>query len=192
VVRMQFCRVVGTAGIALVVIAGANAQSPQGNGGPQHGNGGQQGGGDPHGGNSHHDWRPPLYQRHGFDWNDGHDRRRDHHRSRITPQVSSAWFQRPYPYHLDYYKMRWGGSYAPYFGNLYGVPFGTPQVVNGGFGYGGWGPDGGLPPQGYEWMEGGLNPPVRAAEQQQAEGSNSHSPQTQGPEKSENLPPPEK
>jgi hypothetical protein len=27
---------------------------------------------------------------------------------------------------LDYYKMRYGGSYAPYFGNLYG----TPQIVN--------------------------------------------------------------
>src|SRR6478735_4890268 len=42
------------------------------------------------------------------------------------PQVNAGWFQRPYPYHLDYYRMRYGGSYAPYFGNLYG----TPQVVN--------------------------------------------------------------
>jgi hypothetical protein len=42
-----------------------------------------------------------------------------------APQVSAGWFQRPYPYHLDYYKMRYGGSYAPYFGNLYG----PPQVV---------------------------------------------------------------
>jgi hypothetical protein len=39
--------------------------------------------------------------------------------------VNAGWFQRPYPYHLDYYKMRYGGSYAPYFGNLYG----PPQVV---------------------------------------------------------------
>jgi hypothetical protein len=39
--------------------------------------------------------------------------------------VNSGWFQRPYPYHLDYYRMKWGGSYAPYFGNLYG----PPQVV---------------------------------------------------------------
>ena len=54
----------------------------------------------------------------------GRDFRRD---SRfVSPQVSAGWFQRPYPYHLDYYKMRYGGSYAPYFGNLYG----TPQVVN--------------------------------------------------------------
>jgi hypothetical protein len=41
------------------------------------------------------------------------------------PKVSAGWFQRPYPYHLDYYRMRYGGSYAPYFGNLYG----PPQVV---------------------------------------------------------------
>jgi hypothetical protein len=54
--------------------------------------------------------------------------------------VTAGWFQRPYPYHLDYYRMRYGGSYAPYFGNLYG----PPQVVTappyygpyyGGFGY---------------------------------------------------------
>ncbi len=32
----------------------------------------------------------------------------------------SQWFRRPYPYHLDYYRMRYGGSYAPYFGNIYG------------------------------------------------------------------------
>ena len=41
--------------------------------------------------------------------------------------------------------MKWGGSYAPYFGNLYGTPFGTPQVVgNSGWGAGpwGWGVDG--------------------------------------------------
>jgi hypothetical protein len=52
--------------------------------------------------------------------------------------VSAGWFQRPYPYHLDYYRMRYGGSYAPYFGNLYG----PPQVVTAppyyGPYYGGW------------------------------------------------------
>lgn len=67
----------------------------------------------------------PVYQRHAFEWR-GHDRgkfdRRFHSQA---PHVNSAWFQRPYPYHLDYYKMRYGGSYAPYFGNLYG----PPQVV---------------------------------------------------------------
>jgi hypothetical protein len=54
--------------------------------------------------------------------------------------VNAGWFQRPYPFHLDYYRMRYGGSYAPYFGNLYG----PPQVVTappyygpyyGGFGF---------------------------------------------------------
>jgi hypothetical protein len=83
---------------------------------------------------------PPVYQWHPTDGHptDGHGadgHRRDERRDRrdfrresrfVSPQVSANWFQRPYPYHLDYYKMRYGGSYAPYFGNLYG----TPQVVN--------------------------------------------------------------
>lgn len=38
------------------------------------------------------------------------------------PNASGGHFTRPYPYHLDYYKQRFGGSYAPYFGNLYGPP----------------------------------------------------------------------
>jgi hypothetical protein len=69
----------------------------------------------------------PVYQRHSSNWNNkrGHHGRRDRGPVWMTPQVNSGWFQRPYPYHLDYYKMRYGGSYAPYFGNLYG----TPQVV---------------------------------------------------------------
>lgn len=83
---------------------------------------------------------PPVYQWHATDGHatdghavDGHrhDERRDRRDFRresrfVSPQVSANWFQRPYPYHLDYYKMRYGGSYAPYFGNLYG----TPQIVN--------------------------------------------------------------
>lgn len=49
-----------------------------------------------------------------------------------APQtVVANHFQRPYPYHLDYYRMRYGGSYAPYFGNMYGVP----QVVAPFYGY---------------------------------------------------------
>lgn len=71
----------------------------------------------------------PVYQRHSGDWNrwhgGKHNRRFDRGRQWVSPQVNSGWFQRPYPYHLDYYKMRYGGSYAPYFGNLYG----PPQVV---------------------------------------------------------------
>jgi hypothetical protein len=45
--------------------------------------------------------------------------------------VVGSYFQRPYPYHLDYYRMRYGGSYAPYFGNQYGVP----QVYAPAYGY---------------------------------------------------------
>jgi hypothetical protein len=78
---------------------------------------------------------PPVYQQHPVDGHPSDGHRRDERRDRrdfrrdsrfASPQVSAGWFQRPYPYHLDYYKMRYGGSYAPYFGNLYG----TPQVVN--------------------------------------------------------------
>jgi hypothetical protein len=73
--------------------------------------------------------QPPVYQRRAFEWN-GHgrgkfDRRFDRRFQWQPPHVNAGWFQRPYPYHLDYYKLRYGGSYAPYFGNLYG----PPQVV---------------------------------------------------------------
>jgi hypothetical protein len=59
----------------------------------------------------------------------GHDRpqRPDARFSRrppIAPQptVQGYWFQRPYPYHLDFYRQAYGGSYEPYFGFLYGTP----------------------------------------------------------------------
>lgn len=42
-----------------------------------------------------------------------------------APQAMAGTFQRPYPYHLDYYRQRYGGGYEPYFGNLYG----SPQIV---------------------------------------------------------------
>jgi hypothetical protein len=90
------------------------------------------------------DQRAPVYQRRAFEWSFAHrERRNDKHDGAAYfrwPQVNAGWFQRPYPYHLDYYRMRYGGSYAPYFGNLYG----PPQVVTappyygpyyGGFGY---------------------------------------------------------
>ena len=105
-------------------------------------------------GNGQHGGGQPTYRRNGFDWKDkGRDwRRDDFKRSWNGPQVSSSWFQRPYPYHLDYYRMKYCGSYAPYFGNLYGTPFGTPQVVYGGWGPGaaGWGAEPGVQPQGVE------------------------------------------
>jgi hypothetical protein len=73
--------------------------------------------------------RAPVYQRRAFDRMHGHPNRhgnkRRHAAHRFSPPVNAGWFQRPYPYHLDYYRMRYGGSYAPYFGNLYG----PPQVV---------------------------------------------------------------
>jgi hypothetical protein len=108
---------------------------------------------------------PPVYQNHPTDGHqmDGHSldkRRRDDRRDRrdfrrgfpfMSPQISSAWFQRPYPYHLDYYKMRYGGSYAPYFGNLYG-PSGFPAYYGpyyGGYGGYGAGYANGYPQPGY-------------------------------------------
>jgi hypothetical protein len=75
-----------------------------------------------------------------YGWQNNDGGRGDHAPANVT-QVNAGWFQRPYPYHLDYYRMRYGGSYAPYFGNLYG----PPQVVTappyygpyyGGYGYG--------------------------------------------------------
>ncbi|WP_425400696.1 hypothetical protein [Aeoliella sp.] len=111
----------------------------------------------------------PTYQRsrqgssydHGGDHRSGehnynHDRghhgkyqksRWNHRHQRYNPpQVSSGSFQRPYPYHLDYYRMRWGGSYEPYFGNLYGPPnvvLGVPYYYGGGAFYGDGGNFGG-------------------------------------------------
>ena len=98
---------------------------------------------------SDHGHGKPVYQRHAFDWMDKHDgwhgRGHGQNAQWAAPQVNAGWFQRPYPYHLDYYKMRYGGSYAPYFGNLYG----PPQVVTAppyyGPYYGNWG---------YGWPEG--------------------------------------
>jgi hypothetical protein len=82
-------------------------------------------------GETSHGRRGPVYQRHAFgsgpmQYGYQHDRRgHGNDRPADVAQVNAGWFQRPYPYHLDYYRMRYGGSYAPYFGNLYG----PPQVV---------------------------------------------------------------
>jgi hypothetical protein len=150
-------------------------------------------GGQPQGGN-------PVYQRRAFDGGSKRfDRRYDRFNQRQMPQASGAWFQRPYPYHLDYYKMRYGGSYAPYFGNLYGTPFGTPQVVNGGWGPGAGdaGPNGGgyPPPQGYEWMDGGPSPyayPPGATTEQQPPATETNTQNGATQQKSESLPAPSK
>jgi hypothetical protein len=94
----------------------------------------------------------PVYQRRAFEWNHGGSARhgRGHGGRWSSPPVSAGWFQRPYPYHLDYYRMRYGGSYAPYFGNLYGPPqvvtappyYGPYYGGDGGLGAGGYGANG--------------------------------------------------
>jgi hypothetical protein len=50
---------------------------------------------------------------------------------------SGSWFQRPYPYHLDFYRMQYGGSYEPYYGGaLYGPPrILVPPAYGYGYGY---------------------------------------------------------
>ena len=48
--------------------------------------------------------------------------RHPHYRQPSQSYYQNGWYQRPYPYHLDYYRMKYGGSYEPYFGNLYGPP----------------------------------------------------------------------
>ncbi len=93
-----------------------------------------------------------TYQRKGHHADYGH-RYPGNFRHRGFPQyqsqVNAGSFQRPYPYHLDYYRAKWGGSYAPYFGNLYGPPnyfnYGQPY-------YGDYSPyygSGGYPSGGY-------------------------------------------
>ena len=201
-------------GIVCCATLVANAQGPaDGMNGPPNGQwNGQPNGGAPNGGQ----WNgQPVYQRHPYD-RKRRDWRRDDFRRQMPfmmPQTNSAWFQRPYPYHLDYYKMRWGGSYAPYFGNLYGTPFGTPQVVNGGGGWGpgagGWGGEGGgaYPPAGMDGVNGYGNtyppgatmsgpPPIsnstsQSTEQQQTSQQQAGQQQTP-PQQNESLPPPVK
>jgi hypothetical protein len=131
------------------------------------------------------------YQRKGhsaqpWDNKSKHDQKRDdwkHNRFRnVGPEISSGTFQRPYPYHMDYYKMKYGGSYAPYFGNIYGpptfvgLPFYGAGTFNpwlgfeggfngyppGGVGYPmGWGPEGYMgPPAGSMQSPTGTEGPV--------------------------------
>jgi hypothetical protein len=130
-----------------------------------------------HGHDGDHD--RPVYKRHAFDRGGHHHgkfgRRFDHNFR--SPQINSGWFQRPYPYHLDYYKMRYGGSYAPYFGNLYG----PPQVVTAPPYYG---------PYGYEFMnpgDGAYGMPMGPMAPFQAEEA---MPQGEGPQNSDSGPQP--
>jgi hypothetical protein len=117
----------------------------------------------------------PVYQRHAFerpphDYARGHGQPPQHGHGQppqyAAPPVASGWFQRPYPYHLDYYRMRYGGSYAPYFGNLYGPP--AVYAPYYGSSYGGYGYPYGASyaPNGYPSgsgpMESPLPPPVES------------------------------
>jgi hypothetical protein len=80
----------------------------------------------------------PTYQRKSSFSGHGQDHHGDWRRREMpqfSSQVSAGSFQRPYPFHLDYYRMKWGGSYAPYFGNLYGPP---NYFINGTPWYGGF------------------------------------------------------
>ena len=136
--------------IALAIVAGcislavACAQPP-GDGNPHGQHGGRSG---------------PVYQRRAFEsmsgpeqWNWRNKGRRNFSQQ-FVPNVQSGYFTRPYPYHLDFYKMRYGGSYAPYFGNLYG----PPQVVTAppyyGPYYGGYGGYGNGSPEGFNGYNG--------------------------------------
>ena len=95
----------------------------------------------------------PSYQRRRGEWSQEHYPRRGYYPYHAPrgrgPAVSAGTFQRPYPYHLDYYKKQYGGSYEPYFGNLYG----PPNVVLGAP----FGPYGFPSPYGY-----GFQPPYAA------------------------------
>lgn len=89
---------------------------------------------------------------------------------RAEGATASGWFQRPYPYHLDYYRMRYGGSYAPYFGNLYGpsTVYVAPPYYGSYYGnYGGYGYDYGYGanpyPYGYGPTEPQPAPPAQSA-----------------------------
>jgi hypothetical protein len=36
----------------------------------------------------------------------------------ISPVIASSWYQRPYPYHFDYFRGRWDGGQANYGGEV--------------------------------------------------------------------------
>lgn len=81
----------------------------------------------------------PTYQRKGSFADHGKGHRGDwrrHDMRQFSSSTSAGSFQRPYPFHLDYYRAKWGGSYAPYFGNLYGPP---NYFINGAPWFGGFG-----------------------------------------------------
>jgi hypothetical protein len=150
---------------ATLGVVGLSIASAQQGGGPQQGQQGQQ--------NWHGGQHGSVYQRKAFDGKNrfkhgNSDFRKDRRFfQQQFPNVQSSWFTRPYPYHLDFYKMKYGGSYAPYFGNLYG----PPQVVTAppyyGPYYGDWGMGtsgyaNGSMPDGFNGMNGAGGMPVQS------------------------------
>jgi hypothetical protein len=95
-----------------------------------------QGRGQPNGGSPVYQQYPVNGGRRDERW-DRRDSRRDSQFA--SPQVSAGWFQRPYPYHLDYYKNRFNGP-PPNSGNLPGTPGVNYPVYYGPYytGYGGY------------------------------------------------------
>ena len=145
---------------ATLVVVGISAASAQQGGGPQQGQQGPHRG--PHG---------SVYQRKSQHWNNSWQNKDSFRKDRRffqpqVPNVQSSWFTRPYPYHLDFYKMKYGGNYAPYFGNLYGPPqvvtappYYGPYYGNFGLGTGGYE---NAPPEGFNGVNGVGSMPVQS------------------------------
>ncbi len=98
------------------------------NGGGHHGGGHNSGGHGHHQSNYRNGFQNGNFNRYSNNWLYGVG-------SLYYPQnYNYGYYQRPYPYHLDYYRMRYGGSYEPYAGNLYGPPlvqqYVAPTYVN--------------------------------------------------------------
>jgi hypothetical protein len=132
---------VATSTVALFAATACAQPMPGGQmqGGPGGGpsNGGPGAG--PNNGGPGNGWgnNPGNWNNGGNGWNGGGWRGNGNRRGNgfFPQQFSGSFFTRPYPYHLDYYRMRWGGSYAPYYGNLYGPSNSFyPSQYNGDFG----------------------------------------------------------
>ncbi len=108
----------------------------------------------------------------------------------MYPQVNSGWFQRPYPTHLDYFRLRSGEGPPRYYGDWYGESYGSW-----GQGVGGWSAEGGgypLPETGDETGVQGVSPRALMMKTplQQNAAKDSHDAAAQEKSGSESLPPP--
>jgi hypothetical protein len=96
-------------------------------------------------------WGPPNNQWPPNDgnWNDGRQDRRDDRRDRrdfrrdypyMNSSVSAAWYQRPYPTHLDFFRLRYGATVGNDNGNTcspYPAYYGPYYTGSATAGYGG-------------------------------------------------------